>query len=188
MNIQNNEKSFVDNKKDIKDCKQNGITMVVMHLTSGYEAPVHNEIGLERIKKIVNYAEELGVKVAFENLKAKGTLEYIIRNIHNDNVGICYDAGHCHVWFDDEFPYELCKDKIFAVHLHDNDKSDDLHLLPFEGTIDWESVITKLKQCNYQGPVTLELCYRNHYLNMSLEEFYKKGYEIGEKLSNMWEN
>ena len=92
------------------------------------------------------------------------------------------------VWFDDEFPYELCKDKIFAVHLHDNDKSDDLHLLPFEGTIDWESVITKLKQCNYQGPVTLELCYRNHYLNMSLEEFYKKGYEIGEKLSNMWEN
>ena len=83
-------------KKDIKDCKQNGITMVVMHLTSGYEAPVYNEIGLERIKKIVNYAEELGVKVAFENLKAKGTLQYIIRNIHNDNVGICYDAGHCH--------------------------------------------------------------------------------------------
>lgn len=175
-------------KKDIKDCKQNGITMVVMHLTSGHEAPVYNEIGLERIKKIVNYAEELGVKVAFENLKAKGTLENIMRNIHNDNVGICYDAGHCHVWFDDEFPYELSKDKIFAVHLHDNDKSDDLHLLPFEGTIDWESVITKLKQCNYQGPVTLELCYRNHYLNMSLEEFYKKSYEIGEKLSNMWEN
>lgn len=175
-------------KKNIKDCRENGITMVVMHLTSGNEPPIHNKIGLERIKEIVNYAEKLGVKVAFENLKVKGTLEYIMRNIHNNNVGICYDAGHCHVWFDDEFPYELCKNKIFAVHLHDNDKSDDLHLLPFEGTIDWEYVVTKLKQCNYEGPITLELCYRYQYLNMSLEEFYKKSYKIGEKLSNMWKN
>ena len=38
--------------------------------------------------------------------------------------------------FDDEFPYEMFKNKIFAVHLHDNDKSDDVHLLPFDGTMD----------------------------------------------------
>lgn len=173
-------------KNDIKECKDNGITMVIMHLTSGFEAPLYNEIGLKRIKEIVDYAKELEVKVAFENVKIKGYLEYVLKNIDNDNVGICYDAGHCHVHFDDEFPYELFKDKIFAVHLHDNDKTDDLHLLPFDGTIDWEYVIRKLKQCNYQGPITLELCYRYHYLDMSLEEFYKKGYEIGEKLNNMW--
>lgn len=173
-------------KNDIKECKDNGITMVIMHLTSGFEAPLYNEIGLKRIKEIVDYAKELEVKVAFENVKIKGYLEYVLKNIDNDNVGICYDAGHCHVHFDDEFPYELFKDKIFAVHLHDNDKTDDLHLLPFDGTIDWEYVIRKLKQCNYQGPITLELCYRYHYLDMSLEEFYKKGYEIGEKLNNIW--
>lgn len=173
-------------KNDIKECKDNGITMVIMHLTSGFEAPLYNEIGLKRIKEIVDYAKELEVKVAFENVKIKGYLEYVLKNIDNDNVGICYDAGHCHVHFDDEFPYELFKDKIFAVHLHDNDKTDDLHLLPFDGSIDWEYVIRKLKQCNYQGPITLELCYRYHYLDMSLEEFYKKGYEIGEKLNNMW--
>lgn len=173
-------------KNDIKECKDNGITMVIMHLTSGFEAPLYNEIGLKRIKEIVDCAKELEVKVAFENVKIKGYLEYVLKNIDNDNVGICYDAGHCHVHFDDEFPYELFKDKIFAVHLHDNDKTDDLHLLPFDGTIDWEYVIRKSKQCNYQGPITLELCYRYHYLDMSLEEFYKKGYEIGEKLNNMW--
>lgn len=174
-------------KNDIKVCKENNISMVIMHLTSKSVAPMYNEIGLNRIKEIVDYAKELDIKVAFENTKIKGYLEYIIKNIDNDNVGICYDAGHCHAHFNDEFDYELFKDRIFAVHLHDNDKSDDLHLIPFDGTIDWKKVITKLKECNYDGPVTLELCYRYEYLNMSLEDFYKKGYEVGIKLAEMFE-
>lgn len=174
-------------KKDIKICKQNNIPMVVMHLTSKKVAPNYNEIGLERIREIVNYAKELDIKVAFENTKIKGYLEYVIQNLDNDNVGICYDAGHCHVHFNDEFPYEMFKNKIFAVHLHDNDKSDDLHLLPFDGTIDWEKVIKKLRDCNYEGPITLEPCYRYDYLNLTLDEFYKKAYEVGKKISNMFD-
>ena len=72
--------------------------------------------------------------------------------------------------------------------MHDNDKTGDLHLLPYDGTIDWNTVIQKLKQSNYTGPVTLELCYRYDYLNMSLDDFYKKGYEIGTKLAEMFED
>lgn len=182
------ENKLVENyKKDIKICKQNNIPMVVMHLTSKKVAPNYNEIGLERIREIVNYAKELDIKVAFENTKIKGYLEYVIQNLDNDNVGICYDAGHCHVHFNDEFPYEMFKNKIFAVHLHDNDKSDDLHLLPFDGTIDWEKVIKKLRDCNYEGPITLEPCYRHDYLNLTLDEFYKKAYEVGKKISNMFD-
>lgn len=182
------ENKLVENyKKDIKICKQNNIPMVVMHLTSKKVAPNYNEIGLERIREIVNYAKELDIKVAFENTKIKGYLEYVIQNLDNDNVGICYDAGHCHVHFNDEFPYEMFKNKIFAVHLHDNDKSDDLHLLPFDGTIDWEKVIKKLRDCNYEGPITLEPCYRYDYLNLTLDEFYKKAYEVGKKISNMFD-
>ena len=175
---------FID---DIKICKENGIDMVIMHVTTKFIAPLYNEIGLNRIKKIVNYAKKLGVKVAFENLKIKGYLEYIINNIDNDNVGICYDAGHCHAHFKDEFNWELFKNKIFAIHLHDNDGTDDQHLLPFDGDISWKNVIKKLKEANYNGPITLEICYRRDYLNMTLEEFYKKGYELGNKLAKIFE-
>ena len=115
--------------------------MVIMHLTSGEISPIYNEIGLERIKKITEYAKNLGVKVAFENTKIQGYLEYVLENIKDDNVGICFDTGHYHVHFDDKFNFEFFKNRIFAVHLHDNDKSDDLHLLPFDGTIDWNYVI-----------------------------------------------
>ena len=175
-------------KKDIKDCHENGIPMVVMHLTSKKIAPMYGEIGLNRIRKIVEYAKKLNMKVAFENTKIKGYLEYVLDNIKDDNVGICFDAGHYHVHFDDEFNFELFKNRIFAVHLHDNDKSDDLHLLPFDGTIDWEYVINKLKDCNYNEPITMELCYRYDYLNMSLDSIYKKGYEVGKKLQEMFED
>lgn len=175
-------------KNDIKDCHENGIPMVVMHLTSKKEAPMYGEIGLDRIKRIVEYAKELDVKVAFENTKIKGYLEYVLDNIKDENVGICFDAGHYHVHFNDEFNFEFFKDRIFAVHLHDNDKSSDLHLLPFDGTIDWKYVISKLRESNYNGPVTLELAYRYNYLDISLDEFYKKGYSVGKKLQEIFKN
>lgn len=76
--------------------------MVVMHLTSKSEAPKYNETGLKRLKEIVDYAQELNIKVAFENTKIKGYLDYVIENIDNENVGICFDSGHYHVHFNDD--------------------------------------------------------------------------------------
>ena len=174
-------------KNDIKICKENNIPMVIMHLTTKSEAPKYNETGLKRLKEIVDYAQELNIKVAFENTKIKGYLDYVIENIDNKNVGICFDSGHYHVHFNDDLDFTKFKDRIFAVHLHDNDKSDDLHLIPFDGTLDWEDTIRNLKKCNYSGPITMELCYRYDYLNMSIDDFYKKGYEIGKKLKEMFD-
>ncbi len=174
-------------KNDIKISKENNIPMVIMHLTGKKEPRKYNEIGLRRLQEIADYGKALNMKIAFENTIWKGYLEYVLENITNDNVGICFDSGHYHVHFDDELDFEKFRDRIFAIHLHDNDKSDDLHLLPFEGTIDWKKIITELKLCNYDGPVTMELCYRNKYLEMSLNDFYKKGYETGVKLREMFE-
>ena len=129
--------------------------------------------------------QKYDIKVAFENTKIKGYLDYVIDNIDNDNVGICFDSGHYHVHFNDELNFEKYKGRIFAVHLHDNDQSDDLHLMPFDGTLNWKEVIKNLKNCNYTGPITMELCYRYEYLDMGIEIFYKKGFEVGKKLNEM---
>lgn len=172
-------------KNDIKVCKENNIPMVVMHLTRKSVAPKYNEIGLKRLREIADYAESLGIKIAFENTKIKGYLEYVIENIKNENVGICFDSGHNHVHFNDELDLFKFKNRIFAVHLHDNDQSDDLHLLPFDGTINWEKLMKDLKDNNYSGPITLELCYRYQYLDMDIVSFYKKGYEVAKKLEEM---
>lgn len=172
-------------KNDIKICKENEIPMVVMHLTDGHKAPEYNETGRKRLQEIVDYAEGLYIKVAFENTKIKGYLDYVMENILNQNAGICFDSGHYHVHFDDDLKFEKFKNRILAVHLHDNDKSDDLHLIPFDGTLNWKSVVKNLKENNYNGPITMEQCYRNDYTAMEIEDFYRKGYAAGEKLRQM---
>lgn len=44
-----------------------------------------------------------------------------------------------------------------------------------------------LKQSNFDGYITLESVYRYEYLNLTPLEFYKKSYEIANKLANMYE-
>ncbi len=160
--------------KDLDSIEKYGIPMVVMHLTSKSVAPEPSEIGTKRIKKIVQYAKNKNIKVAFENTKIFGYLEYVFDNLDYENMGICFDSGHYHCHFDDKFSWNKFKDKFFAVHLHDNDKTDDLHLIIGEGTINWDDLKIKLKNANYKGYITLENCYRNDYLDMPLEDFYKK--------------
>lgn len=173
-------KSYIN---DLNIFSKNNIEMVVMHLTSKGEAFKPNLMGIKRLQQIVDHAEKLCIKIAFENTKIMGFLEYVLNHINNKNVGICFDSGHYHVHFDDKFNWEIFKNKIFAVHLHDNDKSDDLHLLPFDGTINWNDLVNKLKKANYKGPVTLESCYSYEYLKMPLEEFYKLSLQRAKQLN-----
>ena len=175
-------------KKDIEICKNHNIDLVIMHLCSKKNPPLYNELGLRRIKEIVKVAKELGVKIAFENTRTQGYLEYILEHIHEDNVGICFDIGHYHTHFKDKFNFENFKDKIFAIHLHDNDGTgQDQHLLPFDGNINWEATIKKIVESNYSGPITIESCYRYEYLNISIDEFYKEAYKRAEKIAKIFE-
>lgn len=170
---------------DLDIMHEKNINMVCMHLTTKRQVPMYNELGIERLRRIVEHAKELGIKIALENTRYQGYLEYALENIKEDNLGICLDVGHYHVHFDDKLNWDAFKNKIFAVHIHDNDKSLDQHLIPGEGTIDWKDVMSKLKEYGYSGQITLELYYRNDYLNMSIEEFYKKGYEVGKWLEEI---
>lgn len=169
-------------KIDIKTCKENNIPLVIMHLTKSLSAPPFNELGLARIRAIVDYAKELDVKIALENTRLKGYHEFVLGNITDKNLGICYDSRHCHAYYNDEFDFEFFKDRIFAVHLHDNHGSIDEHLIPFDGTIDWGWTINGLKKANYAGPITLECVYDNEYSENSPLVFFNKSYEVGQKL------
>ena len=171
---------------DLNICKENGINLVCMHLTSKSSAPKDGDIGLVRLRKIVAHAESIGMRIGFENTKIEGFLEYVIQNIQSDAVGICLDSGHYHAHFKDKLDFSLFKDKIYCVHLHDNYGEEDEHLIPFDGNLDWEQLLKNLKECNYKGPMTMELVYRNDYLKMDVIDFYKKGLNIGKQLEEMY--
>lgn len=173
--------------KNITDCEKNEIPMVVIHLSSKSVAPSYGEIGLKRLRTIADYAESINMKVAFENNKIPGYPDYVIENLKNKNVGLCFDVGHWHAHFKDELDFKKFKDRVFAIHLHDNNGQDDLHLMPFDGTVNWKLAIEKIKECNYKGPVTLEICYNRQYKELYIDEFYSRGYEIGNILAEQFD-
>ena len=172
-------------KQDLRNCKAHGIDLVCMHLTSKSKAPGPNLTGIRRLRLIAEEAERLGMRIAFENTKIKGYQEYVLEHLPYSHIGICLDSGHLHAHFKDELDFDLFKEKIFCVHLHDNFGMEDEHLLPFDGSIDWPWLMGRLNDCGYTGPVSMELVYQNGYGGEDLVSFYKKGLLAGQKLERL---
>lgn len=49
---------------------------------------------MDRIKRIVERAEELNVSVAMENVRNINNVNYILDTIDSKKVGFCYDCCH----------------------------------------------------------------------------------------------
>ena len=47
-------------------------------------------------------------------------------------------------------------DKLQVLHVHDNKFGEDLHLMPYEGILDWKSFYKALKDIDYKGVFSLE--------------------------------
>ncbi len=178
-------------KHSIDLASENGIPTVVSHVSSGWTPPGINDLGCERFDEIVLYAEEKGVKVAFENLRMIGNLAYFTERYENvDTVRFCYDFGHEHCYTKTVSWMDIFCHKVICTHIHDNmgrgwektSPSPDTHLLPFEGNIDYEKVIAKLDEYGYAGPLTLEVT-NSKYPEYTPEEFLATCYERLQRMS-----
>ena len=50
----------------------------------------------------------------------------------------------------------LFRDRLAALHIHDNDRHHDNHQIPFSMNIDFIPIVKALKEIDYQGYFTLE--------------------------------
>jgi sugar phosphate isomerase/epimerase len=74
-----------------------------------------------------------------------------MEQIGSDNFGVCFDTGHCNLFSSvalEKWLKEL-KAYIVELHLHDNDKSADLHYPIGDGTFDFDTLFSELKGNNY---------------------------------------
>jgi sugar phosphate isomerase/epimerase len=147
--------------ENIKVCSSFEIPTVVMHpeVNMGqYVEPLDNfSIGIERLKRITDMAEQFNINIAIENIACPKALEYIFKNIKSKRLGFCFDSGHWNFHMPEVDLLTLYGDRLMALHLHDNDGTADWHALPFSGNIDWENIKTKLKSANYKGSIALEV-------------------------------
>lgn len=111
-----------------------------------------------------------------------------MKNIESDHLGFCYDSGHENCFHQDADCLSLYGNRLFAVHLDDNFGDADTHLLPYDGTVNWNSIKEKLKKCESIDYLTLEVDFNpKHeksqiYKGLSAEEFLALAYEKTLKL------
>ena len=182
-------------KESIDAAAENGIPIVITHVSSGWTPPQVNDLGLSRYDDIVLYAKDRGVTVAFENLRMLGNLACLVdRYEQMDNVKFCFDCGHEHCYTKTVKWMDIFTTKTCCTHIHDNmgrpfeDKTNDYdsHMLPFDGTYDYEQMMRKLDEYGYSGSLMLEVGQnRPEYRAMSHEDFLATCYERIKKISMM---
>ena len=140
-----------------------GVPVVVVHPNTpdgeeytedGFEASLARSV--DSLTILADRAKAAGVKLAVENLPLRhtprpgGVIEDTLRMIDSlgDHVGICFDVGHSNANVADPADeVRTAGDRIFSVHIQDNDGlGDDQHLIPGEGTVDWSAVLDALRK------------------------------------------
>lgn len=173
--------------KQIKLLAKYNIPVAILHVSCGKTPPKYNKTGLNRFRKIVAAAEKAGVVVALENTRFNDYLAYVYDNIKSPNLKICYDCGHDHAFVKDTFDFDKYKGDIVALHIHDNDGTKDQHKLPFDGDIDYKTVLTKIKKSGYKGPITFEThINREYYPKTTEQEFIQEAIDRFNKLNEIY--
>ena len=130
------------------------------------------EENLEMLKGWTALAERFEIGIAVENMhdmipgiagrRAFGAtpseLLWLVEQMDPELVGVCWDVNHAHVQKLDQYQAikELGK-HLFHIHVTDTTTdSEEQHLLPFEGKVDWKVVINALREIEYEGLFSLE--------------------------------
>lgn len=151
---------------------------------------------IEFYKSLIPYCEKFNICLAVENLFGRdkkrdcfsaklGTpesLARVIKGIDSPYAVACIDIGHAALTgFEPQtFIRAMGKDIVKALHVQDNDYHDDRHVLPFMGDLNWDEIMSALKEIEYDGELTLEIF---KYLNRFPNELIPEALSFAKKIS-----
>ena len=106
-----------------------------------------------------------------------------IRGRPTDELGFVFDTGHANLEGGDADQYlPAIGDRLTSVHLDDNRGAEDEHLFPGDGEVDWPDAIARVKQCDYTGPVMLEVRGDDAPLETALQRAFRVACGLSEQL------
>ncbi|MDD5772529.1 MAG: sugar phosphate isomerase/epimerase [bacterium] len=145
-----------------------GAKIAVLHpgdtVASSEEREERYKHSRENIGRILEYCEKNKIKLAVENMPSGKMGERVsdiyglISGFNSEYIGICFDTSHANMTSGNA-PAEIkkCKDKLFTIHVSDNNGKKDQHYLPYSGNIDWPSFWRELNNLNYNSVFMMEV-------------------------------
>ena len=156
-----------------------GAKTVVVHprnhfVYEGHEEEIFN-INMDFFRRLIPHAEKNGIKIAVENMfqtdvrrkcisddTCSDPKEFVryIDTLNSEYICACLDIGHVCVVKHREEPWDviraLGKERLGALHVHDNNYREDNHFAPYRGKVDWNEVTRALGEIDYGGDFTYE--------------------------------
>ncbi len=157
-----------------------GMSTLVLHLPIATQPDLPSTLQNARavLDVLLPPAREAGITLAVENTYdpaqycAKDFFNALFNAYDEEEVGLCYDSGHA-LMTNEEDLLECFGDRLVAVHLHDNDGINDLHLPPGQGLADWQFLRYRIQSSRLAGPIHLEV---SRTEEGSEEDFLRKAY------------
>ncbi len=135
---------------------------------------------------LTEFARARGGRIALENMAGDDyvLIDALLARYSADNLGFCYDSGHANMGSDGLGELERHKERLIAVHLHDNDGKNDQHKIPFTGTIDWTRLMQIISTSSYRAGINLEVVIRETGISDEMD-FLRKTLDAGRTLARM---
>ena len=191
----------------IDACARFEIPVAVVHGWQGviYTFP-EEPLDFSAFDRIVEHAAQKHVSIAFENLEGEEYLQALMDRYRDlPHIGYCWDSGH-----DNCYPHQMDFLKAFGhrllmTHINDNlglrdpdgipTPNDDLHFLPYDGTVNWEKAIRRLQQLPKQPILNFEIKKRSKstapndliYDTLSTEDFFRLAGQRARQIADLYE-
>ena len=164
-----------------------------------------NDVMWDQLRRTLDalqpYALARGIRIAIENLvdfvAVRDNEASYVEAVDNfdlieqlfalyppEFLGLCYDSGHAHLGYDRMERLDAVKDRLYILHLHDNDGTGDDHRLLFQDTIQWARLAELIAASPYDKPLSFEVSI-THTGIADEAEFLQQAFETGQTFEQM---
>jgi len=171
---------------------------LILHMGGPRETadPRKRDAAFSSLEHLVLHAHHAGVTIAVENTTSEmGDPAYL--RIFADETRLTglrfnFDIGHAHLADGPEAErvgkaFEPLRELVVSAHIHDNHGEKDEHLLPYEGSVDWEAAVKTLKSApDTDLPLTLELKEKSGHETPSTAELLAAASESLDRFEREW--
>jgi sugar phosphate isomerase/epimerase len=134
-------------KRALDVAEQVPFEIMVLHAATARDEPDQRrwDAAFTSLEHLVLFARQRGVTLALENtpgeMATPANLRHFLEDTHLPGLRLCFDSGHAHMETGALQGLETMRGIAVTTHLHDNHGEKDEHLLPFEGTIEWDKLM-----------------------------------------------
>lgn len=205
MAIDTSELKYLNIVRAIESAAILGAKNIIVHSITVPEDVDFEQYNVEYYKSFIPYCEAFNIHVAVENLFARDKkrnrvvgklgspqeLNSIIKKINSPWIVGCVDIGHASLtgYEPETFISRVDPTVLKCLHVQDNDYLGDCHQPPYFCNLNWDAIMTSLKNIGYDGDLTFEIIkYLNLFPKELLPDALKLAVAIGKHLISIYEN